>query len=382
MTLSADDIPPAVLRFVRVDDRVFVLPARSGPRWSSAALRRPTVTVRWSDGGEESRTCRLVIDPTLAASVRERFRETLGADSFERYFGSNPKVLVLERGESAATPNRAELIQEEFDAVSSGYSEAIEGSPVNAYLRERSRAILSRLFDGRASLLELGCGTGLETIPMLRLGHTVTAVDISPRMLEETRRRADAAGVGGRLRTVEGNLEDLEHLLGAEPPGSFDGAFSTYGAWNLVSERRPIARALARSMRRSAPLLLGVLNGRAPLPVLFAILTGRPAEVKARLSRPIPAEGSRFPVDVFPSSVAGTRSELAPYFEPTGAWAASLLAPPSDAPGLRAWLGMGGRRAIRSTDALLVRAPPLVHLAEWQFLTYRRTSSALSGLDQ
>lgn len=51
--------------------------------------------------------------------------------------------------------------------------------------------------------VDVGCGPGYFTIPMARLvgpRGTVVAVDIQPGMLEKTRRRAERAGVGDRVR--------------------------------------------------------------------------------------------------------------------------------------------------------------------------------------
>lgn len=51
--------------------------------------------------------------------------------------------------------------------------------------------------------LDIGCGPGYFTVPMARLvgaRGSVVAVDIQRQMLERTRRRAERAGVAGRIR--------------------------------------------------------------------------------------------------------------------------------------------------------------------------------------
>ncbi len=45
------------------------------------------------------------------------------------------------------------------------------------------------------TVLDMGCGPGTLAVPLARLGHRVTAVDFSPRMLEELRAAAGDAGV-------------------------------------------------------------------------------------------------------------------------------------------------------------------------------------------
>ncbi len=51
--------------------------------------------------------------------------------------------------------------------------------------------------------IDVGSGPGFFTVPMARLvgeNGLVVAVDIQPKMLEKTRRRAERAGVAGRIR--------------------------------------------------------------------------------------------------------------------------------------------------------------------------------------
>lgn len=39
-----------------------------------------------------------------------------------------------------------------------------------------------------ASVLDLGCGTGLSSLPFFKMNHRVTGVDITPKMIEQCRR--------------------------------------------------------------------------------------------------------------------------------------------------------------------------------------------------
>jgi SAM-dependent methyltransferase len=67
---------------------------------------------------------------------------------------------------------------------------APDGSPVELYARlaagDEPRIVHEAVAPG-AALLELGCGAGRVTHPLLALGHPVVAVDNSPEMLEHVR---------------------------------------------------------------------------------------------------------------------------------------------------------------------------------------------------
>jgi ubiquinone/menaquinone biosynthesis C-methylase UbiE len=61
-------------------------------------------------------------------------------------------------------------------------------------------------------VLDIGCGPGFFAIPLARLvGELglVVAVDIQPKMLEKTKRRAVRAGVAGRIRLHPATTERL-----------------------------------------------------------------------------------------------------------------------------------------------------------------------------
>lgn len=64
------------------------------------------------------------------------------------------------------------------------------------------------------AVLELGCGTGMAAVALARAGAVVTAVDLSPRMLEIARARAGAVGLD--ISFVEGELLDIPVANGSQ----------------------------------------------------------------------------------------------------------------------------------------------------------------------
>jgi SAM-dependent methyltransferase len=103
---------------------------------------------------------------------------------------------------------------------------APDGSPVELYARlaagDEPRIIHEAVGSG-AAILELGCGAGRITHPLIELGHAVTAVDNSPDML-------------GHVRCADKVLADIRTLdLGRR----FDGIVL---ASNLVNCVDPATR--------------------------------------------------------------------------------------------------------------------------------------------
>lgn len=87
-------------------------------------------------------------------------------------------------------------------------------------------------------VLDVACGTGNATIPAARAGARVTALDLSPALLEIARERAADAGV--EIDWVEGDAEKLPF-----PDAGFDRVLSTFGHMFAPDHRR-----VADEMRR------------------------------------------------------------------------------------------------------------------------------------
>lgn len=59
------------------------------------------------------------------------------------------------------------------------------------------------------SVLDVGCGVGRWSLLLAARGAQVTGMDLSPTMIAEARRRADASGLADRCRFI---VQDLAHL--------------------------------------------------------------------------------------------------------------------------------------------------------------------------
>ena len=75
-------------------------------------------------------------------------------------------------------------------------------------------------------VLEVGTGPGFFAILLCELGYDVTAIDLTPAMLEEAKKNAGA--LAGRIRWMEGNAQAL-----AFSDSSFDIVISRNLTWNL-----------------------------------------------------------------------------------------------------------------------------------------------------
>ena len=94
---------------------------------------------------------------------------------------------------------------------------------------------------GRA--IDLGCGTGTNTLTLLRLGWKVTGVDFVPAAIEQARRKARQAGVQADLR-----VGDVTRLDGISGPFDFAldlGCYHTLPWPEQAAYQRELQRILA-----------------------------------------------------------------------------------------------------------------------------------------
>jgi SAM-dependent methyltransferase len=172
------------------------------------------------------------------------------------------------------------LIYGAFDAVAADYDDREAGNPIMQLMRARSLDILETTFAKGANLIDVGCGTGTEALWLAERGRKVFAVDSSPLMLDAMSRRAAAAGVQICSRLLRAG--DLLSLVEDRGEGSFDGAYSSFGALNTEPALEPAVTALSRLVRPGGRIVLSVMNRWCVAEMAMLIARGRFSETLRR----------------------------------------------------------------------------------------------------
>lgn len=144
-----------------------------------------------------------------------------------------------------------------FDAAAVGYDADFSHSLLGDMLRRRLWSVLERHLPQRGRLLELGCGTGEDALHMAQRGAAVVATDVSAKMRAVTQRKCGDA-------PVEVAHLDLEDPYASAVAGPFDGAWSSFGPVNCVSDRGPLWSWLSEQLAPGASLTLVVMSPFAP----------------------------------------------------------------------------------------------------------------------
>ncbi len=317
------DIP---LRFVEEGDRAFVLaPGDPVPAWVHRIRGSPAVA--WRIEGEIHTGQAVPIeDPSvLEGAVAARFRERFGEVRFRRWFG--PRYVGIEL---RPWPAGVDSVEAYFDRLAPSYDDLVAGNWLDASLRDTTRGVLVSAFRAGDRVLEIGSGTGAETLSLARSGVHVVAVDISDSMLRVLERKAADAGVSGLVGTRHLAARDLGALVAEFGPGSFQGAFSTFGALNCEERLGGIPQALSDLVAPGGSAVFAIWNRACILEMGAHALALNPRRALARTARPVPVGRSRFGVPAYPYDVGAFTRSFRPAFRAERIVALPFLLPPYD----------------------------------------------------
>jgi 2-polyprenyl-3-methyl-5-hydroxy-6-metoxy-1,4-benzoquinol methylase len=166
-------------------------------------------------------------------------------------------------------------------------------------------------------VLDVGGGSGMFAVPLAQFGHQVTVVDPSADALATLRRRADTAGVGDRVRGIQGDGDRMPDLLpdpgtGAGQPAAPRRLFDLvlcHSVLEVVDDPASTLQQIAAVLRPGGQLSIASANRAGA--VLARAVSGHPVEARALLTGTDPAPGRarparrRFDPDELLALVAG-----------------------------------------------------------------------------
>ncbi|MGH9029359.1 MAG: class I SAM-dependent methyltransferase [Acidimicrobiales bacterium] len=137
------------------------------------------------------------------------------------------------------SPAILEQVRSFWDADAATYDRSRSHRPSSAAVLAAWTAALARLLPpAPARVLDAGAGTGFLSLIAARLGHAVTALDLSPLMLEQLERSARAESL--EIETVVGPAD--------RPPEGFDSVIERHLLWTL-----PDPVGALKAWREAAP---------------------------------------------------------------------------------------------------------------------------------
>src|SRR3990172_8165968 len=209
------------------------------------------------------------------------------------------------------TPSAISHQPSAFDQVAFNYDRQFTDTQLGGAVRRKVWESLAVHIRPGMHVLEIGCGTGEDAVWLAERGARVVATDISPAMLEVTRRKAERAGVSDRIDT---RILDAASPVAVFSDGEFGMAVSNFGVLNCVPDLHPVANALAAWLRPGGWLVVVFINRWCGWEIAWHVTHGQPRAAFRRLRRSVEARVGEATVPVWYPSVASIRRVLAPRF--------------------------------------------------------------------
>ena len=145
-----------------------------------------------------------------------------------------------------------------FHRQSEQYAERYSVLARGDMLWDRHQAILEMVrraaLPAGSSIIDLGCGPGLLSLDLARLGYRGIGLDGASAMVERSRSQAQASGMSGLWQYRVGDVEDVPL-----PSRSFDAAISA-GVIEYLPDDYALVREAARLVKPGGRFILCVTN--------------------------------------------------------------------------------------------------------------------------
>jgi SAM-dependent methyltransferase len=142
---------------------------------------------------------------------------------------------------------------EAYDAKATDYDAQVEG---DGWMRDVLWNGYAHLFSGGQSVLDLGCGTGIDAIFLAERGIRVVGIDSSPAMIAEARRKLAGSPLESLVELRVMDMRDIDSL----PRGAFDGITSAFASLSTAVDLAGFAESAARLLRPRGLLVVHALN--------------------------------------------------------------------------------------------------------------------------
>jgi SAM-dependent methyltransferase len=216
-----------------------------------------------------------------------------------------------------------------FEAVAADYDRDFGDNPLARRMRERVwQEMFSRL-PAPATVLDVGCGTGIDAAELALRGHRVVALDDAPAMLQEVHKKQELFRLGENLKIHRVDLNDplaRRRLFARVDP---DAVLANFGVLNCIRDLRGLAKELGELLLPGG-LVFAVVMGKLCLwDLLYHGLRFRPRRALARLLPgvvEVPVAGQAVPVRYY-RPVRFCRL-FAPWFRPLAQLGLGAFLPP------------------------------------------------------
>ena len=259
-----------------------------------------------------------------------------------------------------------------FDEAAATYDSDFADTTAGMWLRQSVWSRLTPFVKPGMHALDLGCGTGEDSLWLARSACRVTAADGSPAMLEKVAAKAARLNLAHRVRTV---CLDLNAPADAKPPAGqpFDLILSNFGAINCVDDLGTLGRKLGDWLKPGGVGALIFMGRFCAWETAYYLARFDARAVRRWKGRARATVGNQS-VDVRYWPMRGVLRALGPSFRPLAVQGIGTFVPPSY---LFPWVERHQRsfRALASCERHTSHLWPLSRMGDHTLVIARRLDS-------
>jgi SAM-dependent methyltransferase len=145
-----------------------------------------------------------------------------------------------------------------YDTVAAGYDAQMSLHPSDVLARRAFVDLVGRQVSPGSTLLDFGCGTGLDAREYVRRGYRVLAYDHSPGMMARLSERCHSEIESGDITTCsDGYSSFLNEFPWSGAPGA---VVSNFAVLNLIPDLEPLFETFARHLAPPGWVIVNILN--------------------------------------------------------------------------------------------------------------------------
>lgn len=145
-----------------------------------------------------------------------------------------------------------------YDKVAAEYDAQMSLHPSDVLARQAFVDLVAQHVVSGSTLLDFGCGTGLDALEYVRRGYRVVAYDNSPGMMARLEQRCHAEIASGQIITSTGGYPSF---LDAFPWSPRPNALvSNFAVLNLIRDLPPLFDTIARHLAPPGWVIVSMMN--------------------------------------------------------------------------------------------------------------------------
>lgn len=131
-------------------------------------------------------------------------------------------------------------VSDAFSKQSFVFDDLYTTNLLSEYMRKKFREELVLHLKPQSHILELNCGTGMDTLYIAGLGHTILATDNADGMLQHIKAKVEQHQLHDRIQIQKCNFEHLEQLQ----PQTFDHIYSNFSGLNCTQQLNKVLQSM------------------------------------------------------------------------------------------------------------------------------------------